>query len=312
MQQVLVISIGGLGNQMFCYAFYKKLIKEYPEIHFKMDLSEIWDGRYERNAEILSVFPKVLPQTATAREIWQKEHKFTFTYRGKGSRFLRILVDNINRITMKSKKKFCITEELFEGYGRMILEQQWKEILYFDGFWQNIDDYKDCLTEVCEEFEFVGGMGEINAEYAKQMAEKESVAVHIRRGDYVGESLDILDTEYYTGIIKEIRSKNPESWFYFFSNDSEYVEREFAWLKEKTIVKNNKGLESFRDMQLMSLCKSNIIANSTFSIWAALLNVNAGRTVYYPSHYYKGIEMQHINLLGFVRVPVKEQERNCL
>ena len=70
--------------------------------------------------------------------------------------------------------------------------------------------------------------------------------------------------------------------FYFFSDDTEYVAEKYGWLQNKIIVQNNKKEKSFRDMQLMSLCQYNIIANSTFSLWAALLNKNKNKEVLCP------------------------------
>lgn len=307
MDKKLINSIGGLGNQMFCYAFYKKMCLEYPHKDFLMDITDIWDGRYERNAEFLHVFPNIMINEATSVEVRHAEHKITFTYRGKGSRLLRTVVDFINSKYMIGQKEYCVTEDKFEEWGCTIPNDAWDNILYFEGYWQTLSYYEPYIDELRKDFTFLQLQDQKNISLMKEIETVESVSVHIRRGDYVGETLDILDTEYYTDIIKNIKRERPQSWFYFFSNDAEYVKKEYTWLKEKTIVEHNFGLESFRDMQLMSACKNNIIANSTFSIWAAILNGNPDKTVYYPSHYYEGIKMQDINLPGFVKVQVKNQ-----
>lgn len=306
MNKILVTSIGGLGNQMFCYAFFKKLQIEYPDIEFKMDLSSIWDPRFERNAEFLRVFPNINVEEACAKEIWNHEGKITFTYRGKGSRLIRKIIDTCNTFLMKSKRKKCITEENYEQFRQCTKKLSQEDVLYFDGFWQQIADYIEYLPQLKNDFVFSKIDDEENQKLLKQIINENSISVHVRRGDYVGETLDILDTSYYSKIIKEIQKENLNNKFYFFTNDPEYVEKEYAWLSQKIIVKHNTGLNSFRDMQLMSACKHNIIANSTFSIWAALLNPNKEKKVYYPSHYYKGIEMQDITLDGFIKIPVDE------
>lgn len=308
MDKKLINSIGGLGNQMFCYAFYKKMCLEYPHKDFLMDITDIWDGRYERNAEFLHVFPNIRINEATSVQVRHAEHKITFTYRGKGSRLLRTIVDFINSKYMVGQKEYCVTEDKFEEWGRTIPNDAWDNILYFEGYWQTLSYYEPYIDELRKDFTFLQLQDQKNMQLMKEIEAAESVSVHIRRGDYVGETLDILDTEYYTDIIKNIKRERPQSWFYFFSNDAEYVKKEYTWLKEKTIVEHNSGLESFRDMQLMSACKNNIIANSTFSIWAAILNDNPDKSVYYPSHYYEGIKMQDINLPGFVKVQVKNQK----
>lgn len=308
MNKKLVISIGGLGNQMFCYAFYKKMCLEYPNQKFLMDITSVWDGRYERGAEFLHAFPGIRINEATPAEVRYAEHKITFTYRGKGSRLIRTIVDLVNSKYMISQKKYSVTEAKYEEWGNKIPNDVWDHISYFEGYWQTLSYYEPYIDELKKDFTFLQFQDQKNIQLMKEIETAESVSVHIRRGDYVGETLDILDTEYYTDIIKNIKRERPHSWFYFFSNDAGFVKKEYAWLKEKTIVEHNSGLESFRDMQLMSGCKSNIIANSTFSMWAAVLNNNPNKKVYYPSHYYEGIRMQDINLPGFIKVQVKAQK----
>ena len=308
MEKKLVTSIGGLGNQMFCYAFYKKLSKEYPQILFCMDISDIWDKRFERGAEFLRAFPNIQINKASCEEILEAEGKYTFTYRGKGSRYLRKLVDFINQYTMASKRKYCITEEKFKMKQCKITGEEWKEIRYFDGFWQDIEFYLPYIEELQRDFEYAEIEDAENKRLVSRIQNTYSVAVHVRRGDYVGEVLDILDTEYYSEIIRKILKKEPQSTFFFFSNDSEYVKKEYYWLQNKVIVENNTGVNSFRDMQLMSMCKENIIANSTFSIWAGILNQNPKRIVYYPSYFAVGSKMKDINLPGFIKCEVKKQD----
>lgn len=307
MKTVLVPSIGGLGNQMFFYAFYRKMCIEYPHVNFKLDISDIFDKRYERNAELLRVFPNIEPQVASSKEIWQLERKINNQYRGKGGKIVRLIIDRMNQLCMKKNTGFCYTEDDFIKANYRISDEKWMNIKYLLGYWQDISIYSDYLEILQHEFQFSPVEDEVNKKLINDITTCDSVSVHVRRGDYVGEVLDILDTEYYSSIIQKIKMENPKSHFYFFSNDPEYIEENYSWLKEKTIVKNNQGLHSFRDMQLMSLCKKNIIANSTFSVWAALLNSNDKKEIYYPSHYYEGIRMKKIELPGYIQVTVKGQ-----
>lgn len=299
---VIIRMIGGLGNQMYCYAFYKKMSTEYPNIKFLLDISDVWEKQYVRKVELLDVFPNIEIECATPYQIFKAQNKLTFKYRGKGSRYLKKIVNKINSQIMPYKKKYCITETEYNDNDSGL---NWENIRYFDGYWQNIDYYLLYLDELKKDFTFCLTENDKVIKAMAEIQECNSVSVHIRRGDYVGESLDILNTDYYKSLIDKIKRENTDAHFYFFSNDIPFVEREYEWLKEKTIIDFNTGKDSYRDMQLMSLCKTNIIANSTFSIWAALLNRSDSCTIYYPSHYYKGIEMQDIRLPYFVKV-------NCL
>ena len=115
------------------------------------------------------------------------------------------------------------------------------------------------------------------------MISTDSVSVHIRRGDYVGSSFDILSRDYYINAMKYMAERLTAPVFYFFSDDPEYVRKEYNDLPFKyEIIDWNTGAQSFWDMQLMSMCKHNIICNSTFSLWGAILNKYSDKLVIRP------------------------------
>ncbi len=87
-----------------------------------------------------------------------------------------------------------------------------------------------------------------------------------------------------------------------FSEDADYVEKAFDWLDDKTIVGINSGIDSYKDMQLMSKCRGNIIANSTFSQWASILNEYPEHITVYPAKYMKGEDTEERKLPGWIRV----------
>ena len=105
------------------------------------------------------------------------------------------------------------------------------------------------------------------------MEETQSVSVHIRRGDYlddVNKSLfgGICTDAYYQKAIAYMREKLPDAKFFFFSDDIPYVREQYQETAYQ-IVDWNQGRDSLYDMMLMSRCKHNICANSTFSFWGA-------------------------------------------
>ena len=100
----------------------------------------------------------------------------------------------------------------------------------------------------------------------------ESVSIHVRRGDYLNEPLlnGICDEQYYVAAIEEIKAMVDNPVFFIFSNDILWCKTHFNQINA-VFVENNTGKNSYRDMQLMSLCKHHIIANSSFSWWGAWL-----------------------------------------
>ena len=119
-----------------------------------------------------------------------------------------------------------------------------------------------------------------------------SVSVHVRRGDYVldkntQEFHGVCGVDYYLDAIKLIASKMDDLLLVFFSDDTEWAIEEFKNLPYSLIfIDHNKGENSWKDMFLMSNCKHNIIANSSFSWWAAYLNQNQNKMVIAPKQWF--------------------------
>jgi hypothetical protein len=128
-----------------------------------------------------------------------------------------------------------------------------------------------------------------NAKIAKLIESCLSVSIHVRRGDYVGsEYFDICGREYYLKAVSFITEKisiNHKPTFFVFSDD-------IAWCKNIFLgdnfnfIDNNKAQYSYKDMQLMSLCKHNIIPNSSFGWWGAWLNRNNQKIVIAPQKWF--------------------------
>ena len=111
-----------------------------------------------------------------------------------------------------------------------------------------------------------------------------------------------LGRDYYEKAVDYIKEKVENPRFFIFSDDVDFVNKEFDWLSDKCIVTGNEGDESYRDMQLMSLCKHNITANSTFSQWGALLNKNKDHITVYPGAYLKDRDNEVKNFEGWIRL----------
>ena len=151
-----------------------------------------------------------------------------------------------------------------------------EDVVYFDGYWEDVRYLLD-KNRLFKIFKFRNT--DINTSaIAKEMLSGESVAVHIRRGDYVKESAqielpknfyDVCRPEYYEEAIQLIEKKLDHLHYYVFSDDLEYAKGLIGEGRTVTLVKGNKDYD---DLQLMTLCKHHIIANSTFSFWGAYLS----------------------------------------
>ena len=175
----------------------------------------------------------------------------------------------------------------------------------YEGYWQ---DKKYMLSTGVPSFKEDLPLSEENVEILRQIKSSNSVAIHFRRGDYISTETNrllygnICTEEYYATSIKMIEDKVDHPLYFVFSDDVDYV-RKNVKLKNRVIVSCNKGEKSFYDMYLMSHCKHMILANSTFSCWAAYLNKNNG-CVICPSRWVNIIESPSIALDSWIQVEV--------
>ncbi len=154
--------------------------------------------------------------------------------------------------------------------------------IYFDGYWQ-----KNKYLEFADFIHFRDlDIGLDNERIKNEMNSCYSVSLHVRRGDYYTPQFsdiyaNVCTLTYYQRSIDYIVSEHPDATFWVFSDDINWAKEN---LKAGNIkyVENNRQDKSYIDMFLMSNCKSNIIANSSFSFWAAMLNKCKDKIVIYP------------------------------
>lgn len=166
-------------------------------------------------------------------------------------------------------------------------EKRFEEIednTFIHGFFQSAKYFDEKLVRSA--LTFKKAPEGLNAQTAQKIAASNSVSIHIRRGDYVQKAryaklYNHLDIEYYGTAKKIIKNKVENPQYFVFSDD-------IAWVKENMkpenahYIEHNSGDNSWEDMRLMSLCKHNIIANSSFSWWGAYLNRNPQKIVVAP------------------------------
>jgi hypothetical protein len=157
---------------------------------------------------------------------------------------------------------------------------------YLEGYWQTEKYFGIHSDTIRNDFKFPQ-LDLLNKEYADKIQHAESVSVHIRMGDYINHPLHggICTLEYYENAIALIKVKVENPLFFIFSNDIEWCKNNLK-LDNAIYITGNDGENSFRDMQLMSMCKHNIIANSSFSWWGAWLNNNSDKIVIAPSKWF--------------------------
>ncbi|MGM1056998.1 MAG: alpha-1,2-fucosyltransferase [Bacteroidota bacterium] len=271
-----IIISGGLGNQMFQYALYKALRDKGRNV--TIDTSLFSYTKMHNGFELEKCFG--LTEQRTNYSSW-----YLLKLRAARKFKLKFIVYN---------DPLCFKEKIFKT-KRKYLYGSWQSEKYFDKI---EDDIRNLFSFKTIDVE--------NKKIAIEMGNQTSIAVHIRRGDYSGNDLyaGICTEEYYSKAISLIFDKikyQKRIMFYIFSDDKEFAANFIRKYKVPSkLIEINKGVNSYKDMYLMSNCKHNIIANSSFSWWGAWLNVNPDKIVIAPNRWFgKGSEENYKDIVPF-------------
>jgi hypothetical protein len=150
-----------------------------------------------------------------------------------------------------------------------------------DGYWQNELYFKDLRSVLLQELTPAVPLNRVETDYLLQMRFPGSVSIHVRRGDYLNiKNIGVLDVDYYKNAINYIVDRVKDPRFFIFSDDMNWCKVNFNFLKQPIYVSETRN--EIVDLQLMSSCNHNIIANSSFSWWGAWLNQNPNKIVVAP------------------------------
>jgi hypothetical protein len=251
---IIVRILGGLGNQMFQYAYAKALSLDGYKV--KLDLSKI--KKYKLHGGYQLDKYKIDLNTANP---------------------FSILLGKIGLKKSKKEKNLIFDKNLKSLKGNE----------YIKGYFQTEKYFKKIRNTLLTEFVINQKISSETDKIAKKIKLLEnSCSLHIRRGDYISDKKansihGTCNFDYYNRSIEMMKSKYLNLSFFVFSDD-------ISWTKENLIIKNalyinNKSIPH-EDIYLMSLCKHNIIANSSFSWWGAWLNNNDYKTVIAPKKWF--------------------------
>ena len=261
--------MGGLGNQMFQYAQARALMEMgISDIQFDVDcISQKTPREYQLRDMDTIDFPIV-----------DKE---------KVSRFIKF-------------RNLCYSHSSFRTFSKILkygfenqeyVIQQNKNYSYIDGYWQNLGYFQDLKNELINELKYKWTMTEKQTYILALMEQCNSVAVHVRRGDYL--TLDnsnyfniLRKDEYYDIAMRMMRQNFDDVKFFFFSDDIRWCKENFKEYKNTIFVDSEISSTGLEDFELMKKCKHFIISNSTFSWWASWLSDNDGKCAIAPRKWF--------------------------
>ena len=267
---IIVRLRGGLGNQLFQYAAGKALAERHST-ELLLDLYTYSKHPYRKFE--LSKF-NVDAEEATREQI----HQFT-----GGNPVIRYLNKRENYFRCPNvfvQPHYHFYEDFFLLPGN----------LYLSGYWQSEKYFTPIGSIIRKQFTSKVKLDDQNSSLINKMRSENSISVHVRRGDYASAAYSSffgsLSPAYYEKSIEKMRREVESPVFYFFSDDPAWCKQTFSGLKAE-FIEHNKGDESFKDMMLMSSCRHNIIANSTFSWWGAWLNQHENKKVIAPQEWFQ-------------------------
>ena len=251
---IIVRIVGGLGNQMFQYAYAKSLQQKGFDV--QIDISKF-----------------------KTYKLHGGYHLDTYKIDLKKAGFFDTFLSLIKLKKNVKEKSLLFDDQLFHLSGNEFVK----------GYFQTEKYFSSIREILLKQFTIKTAVSDSTKEYSKEIHQhKNSCSLHIRRGDYITDKKansvhGTCDLNYYAAAIKLINEKFENTHFFVFSDD-------IAWTKENLQLENATYIDHktipHEDMFLMSLCKHNITANSSFSWWGAWLNQHKDKTVIAPKKWF--------------------------
>ena len=307
----VVALIGGLGSQMFKYAFYLAL-RENTTQRCLIDTTffsqrESWNG-YELDRVFGIEAPDIKDELSSEskKELNDKSKSYIdicinhlmdggpTEYYFLGTKLLYKTKQDRNAVVRKIRQKALFLCNYFGIKHEYSLQDVLSDNnAYFDEYPHNSDshfhEYKDIVRKA---FSFKEFDDERNSEISVKMSTEASVAIHIRRTDHMVDNIKLFKNGFFKKSVQFIRDKTEEKLvFYVFSDDLDWCKTSITeiGLKETDeiiFVDWNNGKDSYRDMQLMTYCKHNIVPISSFSWWGYYLSDREDKIVCAPNGYW--------------------------
>ena len=277
---IIVKLHGGLGNQMFQYAFGRNLSLKH-QVPLKIDTSYLKSPNQSERTFMLGAF-KISAEVATTKEI--------SAYIG----YMQKILDKLRPGTQK--KRWLENPNIFEPE---IFE---RKSGYFQGYWQTEKYFIEHQNAIRKDFELAQPLGATAAKMVEKIASSQNpTSLHVRRGDYVSikkisDSLGSLPFSYYESAINKVLEKTNNATFFVSSDDIDWVKDHFPQ-NYSAIFVSSPEIADHEELVLMSLCKHHIIANSSFSWWGAWLDKNPNKLVVAPQHWFKDVGKYSTDML---------------
>ncbi len=292
----IVLLFNGLGNQMSQYAFY--LAKKQYNLKVRYLYFPDKDYNQHNGFELERIF-----------NIKKAQGKIDYCLYW----ICRYSIENKNikgkilRRVLKYLKINMLNEVVSYDYDYShLIKRSTYSCTFYKGGWHSEKYFANIKDTILDSFRFrIKANDTENIKILEKVHGSTSVSIHIRRGDFISDVYEffgkVCDRDYYQKAINYIKNNVENSVFFIFSNDINWV-KENLILENSIIVDVNNGDESWKDMYLMSQCKHNVNANSSFSWWGAWLNTNPDKIIVVPTNFISHIECKDIYPESWIKI----------
>jgi hypothetical protein len=279
---IIVKLMGGLGNQMFQYAAAKSFALN-NRAELLIDTSFLEDKSEKKNFTYRDFELNVFQLKDNVIDKFQLQ-----LFLNKVNVFDNLRLNRLNQIFFNNKipTPKIIRENILSPNKDIFNLISNNSLL--EGYWQSEAYFISHQNIIRELFRFSNSI--VNKKLLAEIINKNSVSVHIRRGDYANNDVinsvhGLCTIEYYIEAFQIMSSKIANPIFYIFSDDMNWTKNTLHFLNEKynIVYIDQNNMNPSEDMNLMSNCKHNIIANSSFSWWGAWLNNKPEKIIISPS-----------------------------
>lgn len=265
---IIVRLMGGLGNQLFQYAAGRRLSHKHG-VELKFDTSGFVNDPLQRSYNLYHF--NVCGSMANGEEV------ALFNPENRLKRLVGRLLGRPRIGGVFYARDFIFEEQILNAPAD----------LYLIGYWQSERYFRDIESIIRAELTVNDPLQDKDRDIATVMGNTESVALHVRRADYVLDSrtskrYGTCDLGYYQRCIESVTERVATPHFFVFSDDMAWARAHLNIKFPTTFVEHNDDASNYQDLRLMSLCRHNIIANSSFSWWGAWLNNNPDKLVLAP------------------------------